>query len=101
MVDRGICPTEITLSCMLDALVRADAVGEAVDTFRTWQSKVPPNVVIYSNLIKGYAAMADAEGAMGIFREMQGLGVQMNIIAYTSLIDAQTRGGDMAQAEQL
>lgn len=102
MVDsRGLCPSEITLSCMMDALVRAEAVDDAIEVFRKWQSKVPPNAVIYSTLIKGYASKADAEGAMGIYREMREAGVPMNLISYTTLIDAQARGGDMEQAEEL
>jgi pentatricopeptide repeat protein len=86
---------------MLDALVRDGSLDEAVNTFRMWISKVPPNAVIYSTLIKGYASKGDAAGAMSMYKEMQDAGVEMNVVVYTSLIDAQARAGDVKQAEAL
>jgi len=38
---------------------------------------------------------------MGIFEELQQKGVKMNLVAYTTLIDAQARAGSMDKAEEL
>jgi pentatricopeptide repeat protein len=66
---------------------------------------VEANTVIYSTLIKGFAAAGDAEGAMATYRGMQADGVKMNLVAYTALIDAHAsrngNGCNMAQATAL
>jgi len=83
MVERrGIQPTEITLSCMIDAIVCAGQVKEAIRLFRLWESQVPANTVIYSTLIKGFANNGDADGAMALYKELQAKGVEMNLVAW-------------------
>lgn len=99
--QRSITPTDITLSCMLDALVCGHAVDEAVTLFRKWQPIVPANTVIYATLIKGFASNGDPKRAMDIFRELREEGLPMNLVAYTTLIDAQARVGDMEKATDL
>lgn len=101
MVDRGIQPNDITLSCMLDALVCGGSAKEAVRLFREWQDSVSANTVIYSTLLKGCANAGDAESAMEIYRELKGRGVKMNVVAYTTLIDAQSRAGNVAKGAEL
>jgi pentatricopeptide repeat protein len=98
---RDITPNDITLSCMLDALVCSSRVEEAVALFQHWKEKVPPNTVMYSTLIKGYAVLGDSERAMEMYRELQGKGLQMNLVTYTTLIDAQCRAGNMDQATEM
>eukprot|EP00434_Breviolum_minutum_P025237 symbB.v1.2.022294.t1/scaffold1969.1/size94314/8 len=49
---------------MLDAIVSWGKVEEAVSLFEEWRIAVPPNTIIISNLIKGFAAQGDAERAM-------------------------------------
>jgi len=102
MVDESdIQPNEITLSCMMDALVCAGTVKEAMKLFRTWQPKIIPNTVIYSTLMKGFAKIGDADSAMSVFEEARASGVAMNLVAYTTLIDAQGRVGNMQRALEL
>jgi pentatricopeptide repeat protein len=98
---RGVLPNEITLSCMLDALVCAGVVNDALKLFRVWEPKIQVNTVIYSTLLKGFANSGDADGAMNLFRELKAKGVKMNLVAYTTLIDAQARVGYMKTAKEL
>ena len=65
--QRGLTPSDVALSCMLDALVSSGQVDEAVGLFDRWRTVVPPNTIIFSNLIKGFAAQGDAERAMDMF----------------------------------
>jgi len=57
--------------------------------------------VMYSTLIKGFAAAGEADRAMDMYREVRADGLQMNLVAYTSLIDAHARVGKMEQAKKL
>jgi len=95
---RNMTPNDITLSCMLDALIESRHVEDALALFREWKTKVTYNTVIYSTLIKGFASAGDAERAMVAYRDMKAEGVQMNLVAYTALIDAQARTGNVEQA---
>jgi len=98
---RSLLPNAITLSCMLDALICARRVDDALALFRAWQGRMPPNIVMYGTLIKGFAAARDADRAMEMYHEIRAQGLQLNLLAYTSLIDAHARGGEMARASKL
>mmetsp|Transcript_1802 Transcript_1802/g.4390 ORF Transcript_1802/g.4390 Transcript_1802/m.4390 type:complete len:1064 (-) Transcript_1802:12-3203(-) len=98
---RKITPTSVTLSCMLDALICARQVESAVSLLDEWKAKVPANTVMYSTLIKGFAAVGDADRATDMHRAMQADGLEMNLVAYTALIDAHARAGKMDEATRL
>eukprot|EP00933_Yihiella_yeosuensis_P027618 TRINITY_DN21525_c0_g5_i1.p1 TRINITY_DN21525_c0_g5~~TRINITY_DN21525_c0_g5_i1.p1 ORF type:complete len:1036 (-),score=236.09 TRINITY_DN21525_c0_g5_i1:149-3256(-) len=101
MTDRGIIPSDVTLSCMLDALVSASHVDEAVSLFKDWRSKVPPNTIIFSVLIKGYTAQGDAAKAMAIANEMKEFGIPMNLVAFSTLINVHAKAGAVEVMESL
>eukprot|EP00930_Biecheleria_cincta_P001590 TRINITY_DN102726_c0_g1_i1.p1 TRINITY_DN102726_c0_g1~~TRINITY_DN102726_c0_g1_i1.p1 ORF type:complete len:1024 (+),score=255.96 TRINITY_DN102726_c0_g1_i1:152-3223(+) len=98
---RKMVPSDVALSCMLDAVVTAGRVDEAVALFRQWETTVVPNTIIYSNLIKGFAATGDAERAMEMYGELKSRGLPMNIVVYSTLIDAQAKSGNPAQAQAI
>mmetsp|Transcript_117603 Transcript_117603/g.203108 ORF Transcript_117603/g.203108 Transcript_117603/m.203108 type:complete len:1021 (-) Transcript_117603:31-3093(-) len=96
MVDnRALEPNDIVLGCMLDALVCNQRIEEAVALFKTWQPTIPPNTIMYSTLIKGFANSRQPSKAMDMWREMQELRLPMNTVVYNSLIDSQARVGLM------
>mmetsp|Transcript_37327 Transcript_37327/g.115995 ORF Transcript_37327/g.115995 Transcript_37327/m.115995 type:complete len:93 (+) Transcript_37327:2-280(+) len=88
-------PNDIVLGCMLDALVCNGHIDEAVELFGKWKKRVPPNTVIYSTLIKGFANTHQADRAMAAWKEMRQEGVKMNTVVYNAVIDAQARIGCM------
>jgi len=98
---RGMEPTEIAMGCMLDALVNNGLVDEAVELFKKWKTKVPPNVVMYSTLLKGYANAHMASRAMDTFRAMREEGMPLCTKVYNSLIDAHARAGAMDDVADL
>lgn len=91
--QRALEPNDIVLGCMLDALVCNGHVDDAVDLFGKWKTKVQPNTVMYSTLIKGFANNRQAARAMDLWREMKALKLPMNTVAYNALIDSQARVG--------
>eukprot|EP00929_Paragymnodinium_shiwhaense_P000447 TRINITY_DN100692_c0_g1_i1.p1 TRINITY_DN100692_c0_g1~~TRINITY_DN100692_c0_g1_i1.p1 ORF type:complete len:1002 (-),score=352.27 TRINITY_DN100692_c0_g1_i1:60-3065(-) len=90
---RGLQPNSITLGCMLDALVRNEQLEEAVKLYDDWSGTVPPNPIICSTIIKGFACTHQAGRAMKFWRSMQKQGVEMNTVVFNALIDSQARMG--------
>lgn len=102
MVDvRRMVPNEVVWGCMLDALVCNSRVEEAVKLFYEWKDTVPPNTIIFSTIIKGFAVSSQASRAMTMWREMRKDGVVMNTVVYNALIDAQARMGDVEAVTEL
>lgn len=99
--QRGMDPNDIVLGCMLDALVCNSCIEDAVQLLGKWKSKVPPNTVIYSTIIKGFANTHQADRAMSYWREMRKECVKMNTVAYNAVIDAQARVGNMDTVSEL
>jgi len=99
--ERGMDPSDIVLGCMLDALVCNDCLEAAVDLLNHWKTRVQPNTVMYSTIIKGFALSRQAARAMEMWREMLQLNIPMNTVAYNALIDAQARVGAMDDVEIL
>jgi len=92
---RAMVPNEITLGCMLDALVCNGQVEQAVALLQQWKDTVRPNIVMYSTIIKGFANTRQASRAMDVWEEMRARGVKMNTVVFNALIDAQARVGAM------
>lgn len=99
--ERGLRPNNITLSCMLDALISAGCTEEAYDLFEAWSDEVLPNTVSCSTMLKGFANSGSVDKAMALLAGMRARGVRVNHVAYTTLIDTQSRAGNTEQAEEL
>jgi len=94
-------PTEIVLGCMLDALVCHGHVEDAVDLLKEWKANVPPNTVMYSTIIKGFASSRNATRALDMWNEMCELELPFNVVVYNALIDSQARVGAMDEVTKL
>jgi len=96
MVDEcAMEPNDIVLGCMLDALVCNAKVEDAVTLLNTWKSKIAPNTVMYSTIIKGFANSRLPARALDMWKEMCDTGMAFNIVLYNALIDSQARVGAM------
>jgi len=95
-------PNEITLGCMVDALVSNQTVDQAESLVNQWKSRgVFPNTVVYSTLIHGWAKQNNASRAMAIFDQMKREHVQCNAVTYNCMIHACVRAGEMQCALDL
>ena len=88
-------PNEITVGCMVDALVSNREVRHAESLVNQWKHKVSPNTVVYSTLIHGWAKQNDAKRALNIFNQMRAEKVPCNAVTYNCMIHACVRVGDM------
>jgi len=102
MVDQcGMQPNEIVLGCMLDALVCNEKVEDAFTLLKAWKTKITPNTVMYSTIIKGFANNRQAGRALDMWKEMVELGLKFNIVVYNALVDSQARVGAMDEVSKL
>merc|ERR1719460_1499519 len=94
-------PNEIVLGCMLDALVCNGNVEDAVTLLSQWKSRIVPNTVMYSTIIKGFANNRQSTRALDMWKEMCELGLTFNTVVYNALIDSQARVGAMDSVSKL
>jgi len=99
--ERAMEPSNIVLGCMLDALVCNDRLEDAESLLGEWKTRVKPNTIMYSTIIKGLAVSHQSARAMDMWREMRAIGVPMNTVAYNAVIDAQARVGAMDEVSTL
>jgi pentatricopeptide repeat protein len=88
-------PNEITLGCMVDALVSSREVRQAEALVNQWKATIRPNTVVYSTLIHGWAKENDSKRALAIFEQMRAERVPCNVVTYNCVIHACVRAGDM------
>ena len=101
LVSETSAPNEITLGCMVDALVSNQEVYHAECLVNEWKYRISPNTVVYSTLIHGWAKQNDAKRALGIFNQMRSENVPCNAVTYNCMIHACVRVGDMQGALDL
>jgi len=101
MEERGMEPTAVVLGCMLDALVCNGAVEQAVDLLNEWKKRSPPNAIMYSTIIKGFASSGQYKRAMATLRDIRTAGLKMTTVVYNSVIDAQARAGAMDEISEV
>jgi len=100
-VVREMEPNEISIGCVVDALVSNDALDDAVELVKQWKDRVPVNCVIGSTLIKGFAIARDSGRAQEVYEMMQAEGITPNLVTLNTLLDAFARSGNMSKAAEI
>jgi len=95
--ERKMMPTDIALGCLLDAFINNNYIDRATQYFEEWRACVPPNKVMYSTLLKGFANAHMSEAATNTLADMRSMGIPLCTKVYNSIIDAHARKGDMDQ----
>ena len=91
---------EITMGCLIDALVRCGAVEKAEEILE----KVPKlnrNIVIQSTILKGFTKQKNMQKALTIFQRMIDNKLKPNLIAYNSLLECAIQSDHFSKAEEL
>jgi pentatricopeptide repeat protein len=110
MESRGVQPTQITVGCMTEALVRCGEVQKAWDLIHKLQQSAqagnneevaPANTVIYSSILKGFATAKNIDKVFAVHAEMMKQEVPCNTITYNTMLDACAKCCTMHRAEQV
>lgn len=99
MLRRGLLPTSLLVSCMINALMADCHIEEALDLFRAWRGTVRCDDVVYTALLKGVANRRDPDGALALFEDMKAAGVKVTSATYATVISACTHDQTMDRAE--
>jgi len=92
---REMVPNDISIGCMVDALVSNNMMSDAVSVVKTWKSRISMNCVIYSTLMKGFAIQRDTDGAFEVLDLMSEEKITPNLVTLNTLLDACARSGKM------
>merc|ERR1719456_434777 len=110
MESKGVKPTQITLGCMTEALVRCGEAQKAWDLIdklpRSQQAghgeeAATVNTVIYSTVLKGFAAVKNIDMVFAVHDDMLKYGVPCNTITYNTMLDACAKCYTMHRAEHI
>eukprot|EP00747_Dinoflagellata_sp_TGD_P161555 gnl/TRDRNA2_/TRDRNA2_178124_c0_seq1.p1 gnl/TRDRNA2_/TRDRNA2_178124_c0~~gnl/TRDRNA2_/TRDRNA2_178124_c0_seq1.p1 ORF type:complete len:689 (+),score=147.56 gnl/TRDRNA2_/TRDRNA2_178124_c0_seq1:108-2174(+) len=104
MEARGVMPSEVTVGCMVEALVVNGQVENACELVRKLKDGSKQgclNTVIYSTLLKGFVYSKEIEKAFAVYEEMRQQGVQCNLITYNTLLDGCAKNFAMGRVPAL
>merc|ERR1719379_1547186 len=107
MQAKGVQPTQITLGCMIEALVRCGEADKAWDLIHQKQAcqdveqGAGINTVIYSSVLKGFAIAKNIDKVFAVHEEMRQQGVPCNTIVYNTMVDACAKCYAMNRTEQI
>merc|ERR1719450_1033370 len=95
---------------MIEALVRCGEVQKAWDLVHKLQQSqqaghceeaATANTVIYSSILKGFAAAKDIDKVFAVHDEMLKFGVPCNTITYNTMLDACAKCYAMSRSEHV
>jgi pentatricopeptide repeat protein len=103
MLARQVQPTQVTLGCMIEALVTnrcaEDAWQLVQDVWRDEATCSLVNTIAVSTLLKGFAHQPDR--VVAIYEEMRTRKIESNVITYNTIINVYAQSGAMDRAPRL
>lgn len=91
--ERGTTPSQVCLGQVLNVLASNGRPTAAQAMLARWKGAVGTNCVMYTTVIKGMARAKDFDGAMAMWQDMRRDGVEPNVKAFNTLLDACARAG--------
>ncbi|KAL6124123.1 hypothetical protein ACLB2K_076638 [Fragaria x ananassa] len=87
MMDEGIVPTVVTFGTLIHAHCLDGNIDKAMRIFRDMgsKSKLPPNTVIYNELINSLSKNNDVEQALSLVDDMKDKGARPNTQTFNAL----------------
>jgi pentatricopeptide repeat protein len=89
MWARGVAPSVLTFSTLIDIYSKAGMHGDAFNVYLDFkESGLKADVVLFSSFIDTLAKNGLVECALSLLDEMTKMGIKPNVVTYNTIIDA-------------
>ncbi|XP_024536059.1 pentatricopeptide repeat-containing protein At3g09040, mitochondrial [Selaginella moellendorffii] len=94
IVHQGLRINAVVENSLVNMYARCGSLGDAMEVF---DAMLDRGVIAWTSLIAGFVQRGDHARALGLFRAMALEGVMPNDITFSSVLDACSGAGDLAQ----
>ncbi|TPX65066.1 hypothetical protein SpCBS45565_g05469 [Spizellomyces sp. 'palustris'] len=99
MRERHIGADTVTYNTVMSSVTMSSSLGPIVEEAR--RRKIKLDRVSFHIILRNFARERNATGAMNVFRLMRSMGIRPDLKAWTALIDAHGKAGDLSRMEEL
>lgn len=99
MREEGVPYNTIAYNSIIDVCIKCSDLQTAEDIFREMlapQSNVPPDLITYSTLLKGYCHVGNLDKALQVAETIKACGLKCDELVYNTLMDGCVKANDLS-----
>jgi len=101
LVADGLCPSVVTLSCLISFAAEVGSYDLAIDFFQKLSAQTKPSIRAYMTVLRVHAKRQDWPASLATFREMQRQGVPLDSLALNVVLATGIAGDKVEEADML